>query len=972
MQRITKGLAALLLLAGAIVGLPWLLITFAGNPLSRLTSDNLTAAFNDPTGGVQLVLTIITFVAWAAWLTFALSVLVELLAQLRGVRAPTLPALSLQQHGARILVSAVLGMTGIAGPAATVASAATPASTPVIAQQHAETHTPTSTAATPKQSANDQQVTVKQGDNLWSISERTTGAGKNWTHLYDASRTMAQPGGTHLSNPNQLQAGWKITVPAHLAKAGTNTHTKIAKPHAHASTPRTSSAPTHTAAPQQHASTPQQQPSRAQAPAPAATTPAPDQHSDQVTSEHDYIGITATGLSALTAAGVIALLASRRRHQSRRRTPGTRIALPEAHSDAHQLEHDLLTDADTVDASDLDRAMRTLAKTCLTHHVAVPGLRAARILPTRLELYLVADADEVPSPFTRISHSIWTIARTDLLTDDDLVDVPAPYPCLVTLGLDDENAWVLLNLELIQALGIDAATTALSHDIARGIILELVTSAWADDLRVTLVDYLPELADALGSDRITHTSDLDHLLAGLEVAAHAHAEALASDDLDSAATARLTGDHPDTWTPQLLLLAHEPTPAQRERLSAILQLQPRLAVAVLSHTSTPLGEWVLNATSTDAATLAPIGLRLSPQHLDDAHYAALLNLFETTTSAPSAGPAFSESIQAEDTDLEQLPAPHAPAPLELVDHDDTPIDGELVDEVTVDETIDDAPEPTTTTQAPEHPGVEDVLDALDGPPIAPTPQPHDGPLVRLLGTVQIQGATGKRPQAPGRSTEIITYLALHPAAPTEALDEAIWPGKPVTATKRNGPVTAARTWLGTTPEGQPYLAHYTPETGYTLADETAVDWHTFLDHMGDTIAQTPTEKLTGALSLVDDQPLKVAGKTRGAWAWAEVDRQEIIAMIADIAHELATRSLRAGDPRTATWAAAKGIMVEPANEALWRDALRAAWQSAIPGRVETVAEQLTETLEEIAGELEYETLNLLADLQRRDEQRKAS
>jgi len=961
MQRLIKGLAALVLLLAGLIALPMILLAVAGNPLSKLDPATLHDALVDTSGGVSLTLTIIALIAWVAWATFAFSVLVELIAQLRGIKAPKLPALGLQQRGAHVLVAAVLGMTGVAGPAASMASAATPAAPAITSTQHA-TPTHSAPATQDKAQAPNTTITVKSGDTLWSISERTTGSGANWHALYDASRTSAQPDGAHLNNPNELMTGWKITVPQCLAKKANTT-----PPTTHHVAPKASSAPQHHAvAPTPPAAAaPSKAPTQAPAPQSAAPQPAHDAvPASQAHHEDSHVvRNTATGLAGVTALGVVSLLAARRRSQSRRRKPGTRIAVPAQDSPAAAFEADLRADADVVDATDLDHAMRTLAQRCLDEDIALPGLRAARILPEALELYFTADAD-VPAPFARIDEGIWTIAREDIRGADDLEDIPAPYPCLVTLGLDEDDAWLLLNLELTQALAVDGPKT-ISHEIARAIVLELVTSTWADDLRITLIDYLPELADALGSDRISHSDDLDHVLSALEHQGAVHAASLEEAGLTSAEHARTREQLPDTWLPQLLLLAHEPTPRQRERLSAILATQPRLAVAVLSHASEPLGEWILNVTDVHSATLEPIALNLTPQHLDDALYAGLLEAFHTTYADATEGPDWSHDV-APEADVDELPEPKLLTQV-LAETEEDPIaplpdaDADVAPDTTDTEDDDD-----TDQRA------EQMIAALTPDPIATAPTAPAGPRVRLLGKVEIQNATGKRPQAPGRSTEIIAFLALHPNSSTEQLDKAIWPNTAVTATKRNGPLSAARTWLGTNDAGEPYLAPHTPEHGYRLADDTCVDWHQLIDLMGASLNQTPTDALASALALVDDQPLSAVGRTKRSWAWAETDRSEMIQLVADIAHELATRALHAGDARTATWAAAKGVMVEPASETLWRDALLAAWQSAVPGRVDVIAEQMTSTLEGIAGELEDETLELLDELNRRDQQRQAS
>ena len=100
------------------------------------------------------------------------------------------------------------------------------------------------------------------------------------------------------------------------------------------------------------------------------------------------------------------------------------------------------------------------------------------------------------------------------------------------------------------------------------------------------------------------------------------------------------------------------------------------------------------------------------------------------------------------------------------------------------------------------------------------------------------------------------------------------------------------------------------------------------------------------------------------------DRNDMIELIADAAHELAERALRSKDIRTATWATGKGLQVEPIHEGLWRQALMAAASSGLPDRLATITARLHATLDPL-GDLEDETRDLLRSLHQLPGQRSA-
>lgn len=220
------------------------------------------------------------------------------------------------------------------------------------------------------------------------------------------------------------------------------------------------------------------------------------------------------------------------------------------------------------------------------------------------------------------------------------------------------------------------------------------------------------------------------------------------------------------------------------------------------------------------------------------------------------------------------------------------------------------------------------------------------PYLRILGPVHVQNASGPTPPAPGRITELVAFLALHPWPNATLLDEAIWPGRRITATTRNRATNQARSWLGTSPDGRPWVG-LVAETGYALDPAMHVDWWDYHHLVGPDPTHASTAQLHQALTLVTGQPLSGVLPTR--YAWAETDRCEMIAAVADGAFELAERAARSGDVRTTGWSVAKGLSVEPTHEGLWRLALTHAASSGHPDRFSRTLTQLHTTLDPIGG-----------------------
>jgi phage tail protein X len=229
MRRFVRGLAALIVLAAVLVGVPWLLITMVGNPLP--TGSGLHAfgrALTRPDDGTILI-KIIAVIAWIAWLVSAISVVVELIAALTRQRLRIrMPGLGGPQKIAGALVLLVLAM--FAAPHHAVADPA-----PDQPSRHTSVSAPTTTTSTTSPSTTSPRTPgaegaaheasgdhhghdqagdsgavlhiVQPGDDLWTLAEHYYGKGQDWRLIARANPAVLTGG------PDRLQPGWRLRIP---------------------------------------------------------------------------------------------------------------------------------------------------------------------------------------------------------------------------------------------------------------------------------------------------------------------------------------------------------------------------------------------------------------------------------------------------------------------------------------------------------------------------------------------------------------------------------------------------------------------------------------------------------------------------------------------------------------------------------------------------------------------------------------
>ena len=521
-------------------------------------------------------------------------------------------------------------------------------------------------------------VVVEKGDTLSGIAREQYGDATRYPEIFEASRSITQPGGAKLTDPDLIDVGWTLKVPTPAALQG-----QSAPPTAPAEQPQTPTAPAQPSqpAPAQPAAPAASAPeaaapsSPAQSQAPTQTQAVPETAAaDHLQDESPWMARTSYGVGALLAAGVIALLATRRRTQQRRRRPGQRMPMPTGA--AALVEQELRATADALSIETVDVALRTLARSCTEGGVALPAVRAARLTRTQFDLYL-AEPAELPEPWTGTADdTVWTLEvdNTAELEETDVSDIPAPYPALVTIGHDEEDGHVLLDLEFLGSIGVSGQDNAATREILAALAIELANSTWADDLQVTLVGAFPDLEDTLQTGRIRYLPSVGRILEDLLHRADLDREAMSAEGAPDLHHARVTGAAPDAWAPEIVLLAGEITDRQRNQLEQLVTDLPRVALATVTN-GLNVGEWGLDLTAGDGpdyAVLNPIGLQLRPQRLPAEQYGHLLEIasladveeLDLTEAAPPPSLAEVESVQP----VDEAPAPVSAMPEVTLEH----------------------------------------------------------------------------------------------------------------------------------------------------------------------------------------------------------------------------------------------------------------------------------------------------------------
>ncbi|UMG93295.1 hypothetical protein [Nocardioides sp. TF02-7] len=462
---------AVLALAVLLVGVPaglWLWQGPPPYPTGLPSRDDLTQPLT-----FDALVVVLLVVVWLAWLQFAVCVVVEAVALLRGGGLPRpVPLSGRSQALARALVGTVLvgsSVLGSAGAASADDGAAGRDRNPVVAttaaiedvarqSQAAEEATGDRKSAVPSgpaasvagvvsgvqdavgQTADDflgRKVVVVQPPqgryhhNLWDIAEQHLGDGRRWKEIYELNKGRPQPDGGELVIGRLIQPGWILVLPDDAVGAERMSRQD----------------PDRTERQEQVREAAERRADRADDRGPGTEAVVADAPVQGLAG--DLLG---GGLLAATLAG--ALLAERRRRR------GLDLA-----DDEVDTEVALLVGADLERAERVDRALRRLAVSARAEGVPLPPVYALTVDDDAIELRIAPAAPTAPTPWTPLKDGRrWRLDRDAAAADDGPLG-NAPYPGLVCIGRDADDADVLIDLE---AVGGPASITGSPRRGSRG------------------------------------------------------------------------------------------------------------------------------------------------------------------------------------------------------------------------------------------------------------------------------------------------------------------------------------------------------------------------------------------------------------------------------------------------------------------------------------------------------------------------
>lgn len=806
------------------------------------------------------------------------------------------------------------------------------------------------------------EYTVQEGDSLSTVADEQLDDADRYPEIFELNQGAPLPEGGAFTDPDLIYPGQKLTLPATdstpapeapapapevsrpttppadtpapaptakatpppqasaTPKADTSRKPSAAAPTAKASpTPKTNTTPHASATPQAgpaaSSSASAAQPSPAASPSPEAATPAPAPAAPraQLTGSSVNWALVA-GIGTLLAASLAGALGVRRILQQRQRRAGETIAQDSVPTEVEQVL-DAAAEPQGIDF--LDRALRALAHQAGEDGISLPALRGARLTADGITLLLDEPADPV-APFTTGPEArTWALDPAAVLaTVEELGDVHAPYPGLVTLGADDDGL-LLADLTTCGVLLLDGTPDEVL-EVARALALELGTCRWTDyseilttglgarlsgllpQGRIRTMPHLPAVATDLGELLLEAHQSGEQVLPWLMIGAGEHDEEHVTQLADAVAAARTLhtaivlpataaarrafphAEILDTTREQATRLEGLDLPVTLQRITDEQYRQYVHALTVSAEEAAPAtGAWEFAEGHKQAAASGqPLTVRITSEDAQDPGnpFPALLAGLPTPTPAPTT-----------------IPAPAAP----------------------VDEPATQAPAPDTGSTPAEA--------AQPQPPtIAADKNATAGEVrIEMLGPLGIKG--GVRSAHASRTTALAALIHLRPGRGADAVCQAMDPINPWSTRTLHSRLSELRNVVGLTEDGHPLLPRPKAGDGYTFHPAVTSDWEQFKALASRGLAAGPktgTADLEAAMALVRGKPFD--GRTL---PWADPVIQEMLSRITDTAHTLARWHTDGDTPDldAARHAVLQALDVEETSEVLYRDLLHIEW-----------------------------------------------
>ncbi|MGW4792580.1 BTAD domain-containing putative transcriptional regulator [Nonomuraea sp. NPDC004297] len=924
---VLAGIGALVVLVALVGGVPYALLSFVGPPVAPelLDPQVLTGQV-----GPSTIMAVLVLLVWGAWFQLFVCVLVEVYAGVRRVGMPArVPMSGGMQFLANKLVSAVLLLfTAGAMVVPLVKLTPTPAAPPVTAVAYSAPIVE-QTLETPKT----KKVYVVQPphgrhhESLWEIAEKCLGDGRRYPEIYRLNQAREQPDGTRLRMADLIRPGWVLDMPddarhVHIVPVNQPREQTLREHPGRAHVDRDAGRAETT--PGRHAERPEsterdskreQGEAKHRQPAPQESETADRQDEPpgdrQVIMEPQGDLTQYLGAASLAAAGLLIVLARRRREQLWRRVFGRRIARPR--DDAAQAEIALRLGSDAPGARVLDVGLRTLGAGLAAQHRTPPIVYGAHLSARSLDLWIHPPDGDPPAPWTAADGGqIWRLpahearllpdprTQPGTTTPDPRARLGAmPYPGGAVDATPDprtrpgrdpyaghrarpeEPPVPEARVRPAGAPQLDGrlqpggapypGLVSIGTDAGGRVLIDLEAAQGLINVRgpqttAALAALAVELATNLWSDRMRLTlvgfgEELTAIAPGRVRAVGGLAEVLPELEAgaaprDEVLTGRITGS---PRSAHYLLSAVAPTHEEARRL-ALLARRDTAGYVVAGEV--PHATWTLEIGDDGKARIAELGFEVEAQLLPRRHYRALIDLFRT------AGRLDGEAI----AEAEPLAGLHPPA-------------------------------------------VE----------------------IGILGPVELAGLP---PLEEGRmelATELLVYLATHVGGVHPVvLGGVLWP-RGVQDMVRDATIARVEEWLG-----PKHLL--TDESGrLRLGPDVRTDWSLFRElvrrSQGDPTARAVL--LEKALGLVRGPLLAARGPGRYLWLAADDLEYDVGAAVADAAHQLCELRLAHGQPDAAVAAVRQALLLAPDDESLWRDLLRATHATEDTVRLRAVVEGLT-------------------------------
>jgi hypothetical protein len=894
-----RAFLATLALAGLLLGVPALLVLFAGPPPipTSVDVDALTG-----TVSTEQVLSVLVGVVWLAWLHFALCTLVEIVAALRGVRlSPRVPLGGSSQRLARALVAAVL-LTG--GLATQAAAAAAPTTAGVVASQ---TASPGGTvddghievpevrsggllekAAAPAADAMEQVLYGKKvytvqppegrhHDSLWDIAERHLGDGRRYTEIYQLNEGREQPDGRSLKLARLIQPGWHLVMPEDAVGVARWEAPPPATPSSGPSQGGGSSATDDGGGGPgagDHLSGDQGGPGGG---GPGSGTRTGDEGFVELATQPQTIGGSLAGAGLLAVGLLSALRRSRRR--------GRAAAL--AGQDAVETEVWLRVAADEERARRLAQAVRGLPGLCEDLGHALPQTYAAAIDGDAVELFLAPPAPDAPAPWSAVEDGRrWRLERSSAPRRN--ATGASPFPALVSVGRDASGRDVLINLAAAAGVVSVTGSPVPAGHVVRALAVELATAAWSEHVKVIAVD-LPAELDEVRSERLVRVAGVDEALAALS------GDRVAADQVVSGRRAA------GAEGVDVIVLGRGVDGAEAERLRGIAAAAGG-TVAVVAAGELPGARWTFRVDDAGSLHVDALDVVVTASRIDDATLASLRELFAVSGDGTPPDPAPVAGGRPE------IPAPPHP--------------------------VEDAGWGASAARV-----------GLLGPVLVRAPGPIDSSRVDLAAELVAVLAVH-----PGGVHPSVLGGAVWPrGVTTEVRDATIARVRDWLGTDEQGRSRLVQDGLGRLSLGADVVTDW--HLFCSLAGKARL------------AASPVQERdlLARALRLVRG-PL-AAEVPSGRYAWLARTGLEITVplVIVDAAHRL-VELLYSDDPGGGAEAARAGLRADPAAQLLWRDLLWCEYSQWGPDGVRSTVGELDVVLRELGVEVEPETGALIEEL----------